>query len=413
MKILIIISVLSIVTANDYMIWSKDKNSLNIPLTNLAYQEKSVVFAFKDFCLGKFSKYANAYNDNKKSTSSELIKNIKNSFYKTGFFDGILNNNEIKNLFYIQNWNEIEEKFKNFDTTNKDTNLNFIILNSDDVDDDNKRIKRVASSALENLDDIYEEQKPIITSKVPVILPKYEKDKTFDNSPCLFYLEGVTLIHHTKSKSMVYKSVTIDFTKNNINDKFSGSFDCNNITKSSKFNIKIVTEGTSDDESGITIPKGTNIEFEINIEGNGFYSWKVNSLTLKKATLSIEGKSYSVNSKKLLSQKGSNFLDIDGYYDYSFACSQTPAIFALSDVPDNYIGISLVGLQLQMHPGQVITNDDGQEIFYGFSNNVNDCIPTFTPGSWMGIIVSLICISILLFGYQMISHLSDAVKIRK
>uniref|UniRef100_A0A0K0EAJ0 Ac45-VOA1_TM domain-containing protein n=1 Tax=Strongyloides stercoralis TaxID=6248 RepID=A0A0K0EAJ0_STRER len=412
MKALIIISTLSIVTANDYIIWSKDKNLINIPLTTLAYKKEAIVFAFKDFCLGDFSKYAKVYDTNNLK-NNKLIENIKNSFHKTGTLDDSLISSDIKNLFGVENWNEIEEKFESLDINSKSSDYIFVIINSKNLEDVNNRIKRVASSALENLEDMNEERGPTIYSKVPIVMPQYKKSQEFDEAPCLFYLEGVTLIHHSKSKNMVYDTATIDFTKGNSNDKFSGSFNCNNITKTSKFNVKIVTQGTSNNEAIIKIPKNTEIEFEMTVEGNGFFSWRVTSLTLKKGKVSIEGKEYSVNSKKLLSQKGSQFLDIDGYYDYSYACSQTPAIFAPSNVPDNYIGISLIGLQLQMHPGQVVRTDDGEEIFYGFSNNVNDCIPTFSPGSWMGIIVSLVCISILLFGYQMISHLSNAVKTRK
>uniref|UniRef100_A0A0N5B8H3 Ac45-VOA1_TM domain-containing protein n=1 Tax=Strongyloides papillosus TaxID=174720 RepID=A0A0N5B8H3_STREA len=412
MRILGILSLLSFATAYDYLIWSKDKELLNVPLTKLAYQENTVVFDFKDFSLAQFSKLANVYS-NDKSPKSELIETIKESFYKTGFFNGYLNISEIKHIFETDNWNEIEEALKNSDIKNKAIKYAFIIINLNDLKHDSKRSKRVASSALGDFDVIPDDESPTFSSKVPVIMPPYEKGKELDDSPCLFYLEGITLIHHSKVKSMVYKSITIDFTKDNSNDKFTGSFDCNNITKTSTFNVKITTKGAYNDDSNVKVPKNTDIEFEITVEGNGFYSWKVSSLTLKKGTISVDGKDYSVNRKKLSSQKGSNFLDIDGYYDYAYACSQTPAIFALSDVVDNYIGISLFGLQLQMHPGKVFRNIDGEEIFYGFSNNVNDCVPTFSPGSWMGIIVSLICISILLFGYQMISHLSQSVKMRK
>lgn len=47
--------------------------------------------------------------------------------------------------------------------------------------------------------------------------------------------------------------------------------------------------------------------------------------------------------------------------------------------------------------------DKSGKLSFGFSRNVNDCVGTFSPGSWMGIIVSIVLASVLIFGYLMLN----------
>lgn len=115
-------------------------------------------------------------------------------------------------------------------------------------------------------------------------------------------------------------------------------------------------------------------------------------------------------------------MGIGGMGDYAYGCSSTKA--ASWKVDDMYtIGLSLGGVQvsrtidvhfstnLQVQAwGAVWKSKDGK-IGVGFSRNVNDCVGTFSPGSWMGILVSIVLASVLIFGYLMLNSVQTMVSL--
>lgn len=80
---------------------------------------------------------------------------------------------------------------------------------------------------------------------------------------------------------------------------------------------------------------------------------------------------------------------------YSFACSITnPAwVSGVDPALKLQIGLVLIGVQVQPFDAR-----NGR-----FTRNVDDCVPTFSVGSWMGIVVSLVLATALLLSWLMLN----------
>uniref|UniRef100_A0A914WK72 V-type proton ATPase subunit S1/VOA1 transmembrane domain-containing protein n=1 Tax=Plectus sambesii TaxID=2011161 RepID=A0A914WK72_9BILA len=93
---------------------------------------------------------------------------------------------------------------------------------------------------------------------------------------------------------------------------------------------------------------------------------------------------------------------------YSYACTATPTAWTsqltvngntnISGLPNKDLSKVQMGIalgQFQIQPFGVT--------YYKFSRNVDDCVPTFSVGSWMGIVVGLIFLGAFLFAMTMLN----------
>jgi hypothetical protein len=119
---------------------------------------------------------------------------------------------------------------------------------------------------------------------------------------------------------------------------------------------------------------------------NGQNSWLTKSLSTKQGSSSKESVRY---------------VNMYGFNDYSYACSSTAAAVWPTDDKDYTIGLSFGNVQIQAWDAVYTTKDKKTQVRFGY--NVNDCVGTFSPGSWMGIIVSIVLASVLIFGYLMLN----------
>ncbi|VDD90113.1 unnamed protein product, partial [Enterobius vermicularis] len=109
---------------------------------------------------------------------------------------------------------------------------------------------------------------------------------------------------------------------------------------------------------------------------------------------------WGLSSISLLSElaitKGVNgALLTESWNGYGYACSQTPAGFFQMNNKDYSVGIGFINMEIDL-------DASSHEGSLRFNRNVSDCIGTFSVGSWMGIVCSLVLASILMFGYLML-----------
>ncbi|EJW72964.1 hypothetical protein WUBG_16129, partial [Wuchereria bancrofti] len=92
-----------------------------------------------------------------------------------------------------------------------------------------------------------------------------------------------------------------------------------------------------------------------------------------------------------------NQVDVGAVFNWNFACFQTnAAIFKVLDGKYSNIGIALRNFEVALELA-------GDKTRFGY--RTSDCVGTFSAGSWMGIIISVVFISILLFGYLMLQSI--------
>jgi len=109
---------------------------------------------------------------------------------------------------------------------------------------------------------------------------------------------------------------------------------------------------------------------------------------------------------KELTGKELRVMNLGSVMYYSYACGLTKAAFftyankSAGDAGDVAVGIAFKNIQVSfsVDTGKVRTANAGK-----FDNMVEDCVPTFSPGSLMGILVGLIFASVLMFAFLMLN----------
>ncbi|KIH55585.1 hypothetical protein ANCDUO_14257 [Ancylostoma duodenale] len=102
---------------------------------------------------------------------------------------------------------------------------------------------------------------------------------------------------------------------------------------------------------------------------------------------------------KVISQTSVNNVGFVSVPGYAFACSDSQAAFFKTDQDGVLIGISLYNTEVQTLG--VWPDKKTQQMY--FTRQVEDCIGTFSVGSWMGIISTLILIGGFIFGFLMLN----------
>jgi len=134
----------------------------------------------------------------------------------------------------------------------------------------------------------------------------------------------------------------------------------------------------------------------------------------------------AVQDIDIKSPKGNKFeIRQDGfssYYDYSYACASTPITTWEAD-KEKRIAVGVVFGNIQVHIsilipvcqlhemskfqfqpfGIGVTKDEQGATKVVFTSRVNDCVGSFSVGSWMGILVAITLGMVLIAGFLMLN----------
>jgi hypothetical protein len=255
-----------------------------------------------------------------------------------------------------------------------------------------------------------------VKNSAAIILPPYHDSSlaTFDKSTqCLLYLEGITIVV-IKKKSIGDVQHAFALPMNFANDSYGYQKDyvnCPNSTAADKpfatgtpfsftIDYQVGTAGqelkNSDQQVVMSIKKGFKLLLNF-VSNTGF-----DLVSANVSGLSITGADFLSKGANIKNSGATNAkaINMRAYYGYNYACSGTPALlFTPDDNTDVLVGIVLNNFQVQ---GYGINNDGDKTLPY-FGSKTTDCIPTFNQGTWMGIIVTLILVSVLAFAFLMLN----------
>ncbi|VDM74166.1 unnamed protein product, partial [Strongylus vulgaris] len=102
---------------------------------------------------------------------------------------------------------------------------------------------------------------------------------------------------------------------------------------------------------------------------------------------------------KVVSQPSVNNVGFQSVAGYAMGCSDSQAAFFKTDQDNVFIGLSLHNTQVQTFG--VFPDHKTKQLY--FTRQVEDCVGTFSVGSWMAIVSILVMVSGLLFGYLMLN----------
>ncbi|VDN04036.1 unnamed protein product [Thelazia callipaeda] len=225
---------------------------------------------------------------------------------------------------------------------------------------------------------------------LPVILPPLDSSPI--NSSCLLYMEAFDILIPNS------RSLTVDSeSKNKYSyDPFHYSCNTKNNEGTASFLVDVeIGEKIEDLKKEFFLPRGTVISFKLDFvrSRNGY--WFLDGTTLMKTFKVV----HENDKRDLTIQSGTarNQVDVGAAFNHNFACHQTgAAVFNTSDGDLQHIGIILRNFEISL--GLI-----GPEIKFGY--HTSDCIGTFSAGTWMGIIISVVLSSVLLFGYLMVQSI--------
>uniref|UniRef100_A0AC34F2Y0 V-type proton ATPase subunit S1/VOA1 transmembrane domain-containing protein n=1 Tax=Panagrolaimus sp. ES5 TaxID=591445 RepID=A0AC34F2Y0_9BILA len=251
---------------------------------------------------------------------------------------------------------------------------------------------------------------------VPVVLPPYHDSNLapFDlkKRSCMLYLEGITiLVLDVKSIGSAQKAYTLPLKAANDSYGWDDSYavcpagpkDGGNFTTGTPFSFIIdyriskPRQLVLENSVVMTVSKGFKLTLNF-VSNSGF-----NLTSAFLDGLSVEkGQSGFITKDLTRTGNASNVYgtNIRAYFGYNYACSATPALlFPVKEDPDFLVGIILNNFQVQGFG----VDKDGEGTIPYFSSRTADCIPTFNQGTWMGIIVTLILVSVLAFAFLMLN----------
>uniref|UniRef100_A0A915D217 V-type proton ATPase subunit S1/VOA1 transmembrane domain-containing protein n=1 Tax=Ditylenchus dipsaci TaxID=166011 RepID=A0A915D217_9BILA len=297
---------------------------------------------------------------------------------------------------------------------------------SEDIGETNVREKRVSSSAVDNkpssdvgfdneqggkkakgssfrkmMDDAGAISGPK-AYKFPIIMPPYIEGGESPTSTkpewgtCLLYIESVSVIVFTTEQQMSSAVATVDSASGKNTFNFGGNaISC----------LQNATAGkdSTHRNSGSAWKFIDPIQLLLNFERNSDFSWHLSSVvadSLKVRSGSWLKKDLEV-PKGDLSVNANRTVKISGFNDFSYACSSTPAI--VWDLQDKFsLGVSFNNIQLQPVGIDINTGRTKGNVVK-FGRKVNDCVGLFSVGSWMGIVVAVVLLMVLFFGYLMLN----------
>ncbi|KAI1726281.1 vacuolar ATP synthase subunit s1 (ATP6S1) domain-containing protein [Ditylenchus destructor] len=261
----------------------------------------------------------------------------------------------------------------------------------------------------------------------PIILPPYHQhlERRPEWGTCLLYIEAIFV--HVLELRKVDDADVPQFERGHVavvdrnrgKNNFTvdeGSVFClptnmtKNTTKDFWFNINV----TIGEPINVTDNKGNTfflrepINLRINFRLKNDSSWRLvnvqaNSLIVRGDK--FQGKKLSVGIGQLNDNRSQFSMEISGSKDYNFACSDTKRAIWNNISDKKYsLGISFHNIQFQPF-GIWTSNTTANGTIVRFGPKVNDCVGVFSAGSLMGILVSVIFIAVLSFGFLMLNSI--------
>uniref|UniRef100_A0AC34RJ21 V-type proton ATPase subunit S1/VOA1 transmembrane domain-containing protein n=1 Tax=Panagrolaimus sp. JU765 TaxID=591449 RepID=A0AC34RJ21_9BILA len=257
--------------------------------------------------------------------------------------------------------------------------------------------------------------------KFPVVLPAYGHEQNLPTAECMMYLENVTIVildvASIKNKHTSY-SVTVggkdkdtygyspsyvncpDYKQKQPVTEFSFTVDID-LADKSLANSSATGKGVFEVSGNVKFTLNFNESFGINLIGASIQSLKINVLAKDLITDDIDvTKAKPINAY-------SNSTNIRSYFQHNFACDSTQAIWFPNPVAGTeqryhyLVGLVLNNVQIQSYNVTVANGTDFKLPY--FSRMTTDCEPTFSPGSWMGLITTLVLVTVLMFGFLMLN----------
>ncbi|KAI6238219.1 Vha-19 [Aphelenchoides fujianensis] len=265
----------------------------------------------------------------------------------------------------------------------------------------------------------------------PVVLPPFQ-DKAYkngsDSGSCLFYLESLIVNVFAKKDSNPQAAGAVigsrgDDNKPTVNkynwkDEYATCIKDSQKPTGDTFtpqNFSFVLDVQVGDGGGVArsadkaktyFTVQSPVQLKLNFATTLGYGWTLQSIELPQGlTVKSGGDSWLSTDLSVPANTVSNdslaYMGMGTYGAYNWGCSRSKTIaFKVND--DYAVGIQFGNVQIQAFNRFVATGGDleGQT---RFGQLTSDCIGTFSAGSWMGIIVSLVLISVMMFGYLMLN----------
>uniref|UniRef100_A0A7I4KPX4 V-type proton ATPase subunit S1/VOA1 transmembrane domain-containing protein n=1 Tax=Brugia malayi TaxID=6279 RepID=A0A7I4KPX4_BRUMA len=382
-------------TAYDIVIFST-LNLKKMAVEDLAASSKILAIGVKDFSLPNFGLYAQAYSgENSDSPFSSLMRIFpyQKALSMVTSNDGDIHRSSTGVDYTQKDLHDFLTSDRNFE------GYETVIISSQDAfENELVRRKRVSSNvsfddepsshAVSEMDN---RQRLSASDRhdMPVVLPPPNPSQ---KTACLLYMEAFDII--------ISNSRFLTVGSEGKNKYSSGPDHCKCNVNSSQgrasFIIDVeVGENIEDAEKEFYLTSGTTITFQLDFlrSRNGY--WYLDGTKLKN-----NFKINALRAKQNLnvsSGTATNQVDVGAVFNRNFACFQTDAaVFKVLDGKYSNIGIALRNFEVAL---ELV----GDKTRFGY--RTSDCVGTFSAGSWMGIIISVVFISILLFGYLMLQSI--------
>ncbi|KAF7635790.1 hypothetical protein Mgra_00004703 [Meloidogyne graminicola] len=262
----------------------------------------------------------------------------------------------------------------------------------------------------------------------PIVLPskKVEKDgsgsyiRANNDNPCLLYIESISaVLYNVNEKKSAWATINSTLKQ----AEYEGLIQCpKEHNTGQQFSIELkATAGNAKAVPGYYIgEKDKEIFFLNKIDVVLIFNftqssyWQLVNVDVGeiKLTAGTEKEIPSVDSNWQLVSGINNkqqwiFTDsqspawnINGFKDYSYSCARTsPIVWAKKDNEKYAVGLVFGNIQFQLNS---IYSDNGvNKTKFGW--RVNDCAPTFSIGTWMILLVFIILIGVLSFGFLMLN----------
>ncbi|KAK0397840.1 hypothetical protein QR680_002297 [Steinernema hermaphroditum] len=438
MRLLIAVAVMAACSlANDNsddLLWTtEDIESEDSIEDHLNKETPFLIYTFKDFSVALFEQYN---SDRKWNTN--LLKSIKSSKqFHTGVVSDTIEVNKDSGTVVkeVSSWEELEDAFAADMSTIGDKKYSALIIKPESVVfvKSNHRVKRVSIKTKPSQGARRKQPTSRLRSKsrkdeldFPIVLPPYHKSEKYpvsEENPenfgnCLLYLEGITVIVHKADSTPGYVAALIG---NNENHKYLFADDDVQCVATSRKNTAFdsVRGEYSFDVTVKVAPEGVvavydkspmfevvdSISFKLLFNTTSPKTWELVNVELSEITINpVQGSSY-VNEKLTIDEAVSakpKHMNVYSTDPYGYGCSDTQAVFypVESRSRNKYqVGIAFHNFQVELYG--VYRDEKNDKI--RFSQNVNDCVGTFSAGSLMGIIVAIILASILIFAFLMLN----------
>ncbi|KAL7078613.1 hypothetical protein ACQ4LE_002318 [Meloidogyne hapla] len=261
----------------------------------------------------------------------------------------------------------------------------------------------------------------------PIVLPHNELKKDSagkfyleadEKNTCLLYIESISVVLYDVSKKMSAWA-TVNATSEGA--KYSGSIECPTTHNTGQqFKISLQVNAGGEGASGYyfgdknkPIFRLTKVDVDLIFNFTSSAYWElvhvdVGEISLKDTEVQTVDKNWRLVSGIKSSSKGWLFTDsqspawnINGFKDYSYSCARTSPIVWAKEKEDKYaVGLAFQNLQFQLN--STYNGPNGIKMAK-FGWRVNDCAPLFSIGTWMIIVVAIIFIGVLSFGFLMLN----------